>query len=338
HHVSFLTKQGHKIFVQSGAGEGSGFTDKSYKDAGAIILKYAKDVYESSIMIIKVKEPQESEYEYLQVGQILFTYLHLAPLKKLTNILLKKNIIAFAYETIEKDGELPLLKPMSEIAGSLAPLMGAFYLSKHQGSNGLLICGTSAVEPAHVLIIGNGVVARASEKISRALGARVTIIARHPKDKSEIILNNINLQEEISKADIIIGAVLIKGAKTPSIITKKMLKHIQKGSILIDVAIDQGGCFETSHPTTHDQPIYEVNGILHYCVANMPGAYPKTASIALSNESIYYIELLANKGWKEAIKENQALKLGLNICLGHVTYEAVAYSHQLEFRDVDTLV
>lgn len=336
--VAYLTSQGHTVYVQADAGAGSDFADEDYKLVGAVILQGAKEVYENSQMIVKVKEPQESEYVLLQEEQILFTYLHLAPLKKLTLMLMKKNIIAIAYETMEKDGKLPLLKPMSEIAGEMAPLMGAFYLSKHQGSKGLLICGASNVKPARVLIIGNGVVARASEKIALGLGAEVNIIARHPKDDTEILFTAAHLEKEIQIADMIIGAVLIKGAKAPYLITKDMLRLISKGSVLVDVAIDQGGCFESSYPTTHNNPIYEVEGIIHYAVANMPGAYPKTASIALSNESIEYVALLANNGWKEAARKSIELRLGINVCLGKLTYEAVAKAHTLEYTSISELI
>jgi len=336
--VSFLTRQGHTVFVQANAGEGSDITDQAYIDVGAVIVNEAKEVFESSHMIVKVKEPQECEYELLQENQILFTYLHLAPLKKLTQVLIKKKVVAIAYETMEVNGKLPLLEPMSEIAGEIAPLMGAFYLSKHQGAKGLLICGAAKVKSARVLIIGNGVVAKASEKIAKGLGADVSIIARRPKNNSELLLSNETLEKEIQVADIIIGAVLIKGAKAPYLITKKMLKLIQKGSVLVDVAIDQGGCFESSHPTTHNQPTYEVEGIIHYAVANMPGAYPKTASIALSNESIEYVSLLANKGWKASAKENLEIQLGINICLGKLTNKAVASAHQLEYTPISELI
>lgn len=336
--VAKLVSDGHNVYVQSDAGKGSDFSDEAYEAAGATIVSYAKDIFDNSEMIVKVKEPQESEYGLLRDGQILFTYLHLAPLKELTLLLMRKNIIAIAYETIEIDGKLPLLKPMSEIAGSMPPLMGSFYLSKDHGAKGLLICGASTVKPAKVLIIGNGVVARASERISIGLGAEVTVIARSPANASEVKLTKKNIEKQISQADMIIGGILIKGAKAPYIITKKMLSMIPKGSILVDVAIDQGGCFETSHPTTHKDPIYEAEGIIHYAVANMPGAYPKTASIALSNESMEYVSLLANEGWKKAVRQKPELSLGVNVCFGHITYEAISLAHGLEYTSLDKLI
>lgn len=332
-----LTRDGHIVYVEKNAGIGSGFEDEKYIQAGANVIDNASIVYKKAQMIVKVKEPQKSEYELLQDSQILFTYLHLAPLRELTEVLMKKNVIAIAYETIEKDGKLPLLKPMSEIAGEMAPLMGAFYLSRHQGAKGLLISGASSVKAARVLIIGNGTVAKASLKIACGLGADVHMLVRNPNEKNQSLLNTANLENELKIADIIICAVLIKGAKAPYLITKEMLRLIQKGSIIVDVSIDQGGCTETSHPTTHNNPIYEVDGIWHYCVANMPGAYPKTASLALSNESIEYVKLLAQKGWKNAIKESKPLRLGLNVCLGKVTYEAVALSHALEYTPVENI-
>ncbi|MFA5233731.1 MAG: alanine dehydrogenase [Sulfurimonas sp.] len=345
--VAVLVSDAHELFVESGAGEGSGFSDEEYANAGAKIAPSAKELYEKALLIVKVKEPQPSEYEFLNEKHTLFCYLHLAPAKELTKALVQKRVCAIAYETVALGGELPLLKPMSEIAGSMAPIVGAYHLSRYQGGEGILICGSEGVEAAKVLVIGAGNAGFSAAKIASGMGAEVTVINRTaPKlDELKKLLPNVKTAlysekiflEAIKASDIVIGAVLVHGgAPTPKFITCKMLKEMKRGAVVVDIAIDQGGISEVSHPTTHTNPIFTEEGVLHYCVANMPGAYPKTSTLALSNATISYVRKLANEGVVNAIKNDASLALGVNVCRGAVTNLSVANTHNLEFKSIES--
>jgi len=347
--VSQLTKFEHKVIIEKSAGVGSGITDEMYKKEGAIIVNSADAVYNDTNMIIKVKEPQLAELEKIHEGQIIFTYLHLAPNKLLTEGLIEKKAIAISYETIEKDGKLPLLEPMSEIAGKIGSLMASYHLAKPYGGKGTLPGGVAGVHSARYLIIGGGTAGINAAKIASGLGARVTIMDTNidrlryledvlPSNCEMIFSDKTNLETELSNCDAIVCTVLIAGASTPKLITRNMLKNIQDGSVLVDISIDQGGCAETSKPTTHADPVYTVDGILHYCVANMPGAYPKTSTYALTNATIPYVIKLANLDWKEAIRKDYALSMGLNIAYGKITYEAVAKAHNMEYTPVSMIL
>jgi alanine dehydrogenase len=345
--IAVLVSEGHELFVESGAGEGSGFSDYEYANAGAKIAANAKELYEKAHLIVKVKEPQPSEYGFLNEKHTLFCYLHLAPAKELTELLVQKKVCAIAYETVTVGGELPLLKPMSEIAGSMAPIVGAYHLSRYQGGEGILICGSEGVAPAKVLVIGAGNAGFSAAKIASGMGADVTVINRTspkldelkkelPKVKS-VLYSEDALIEALRVSDIVIGAVLVHGgAPTPKFITCKMLKEMKNGSVVVDIAIDQGGISEVSHPTTHTNPIFVEEGVLHYCVANMPGAYPKTSTLALSNATISYVRKLANEGVVNAIKNDASLAMGVNVCRGAVTNLSVAKTHNLEFRSIES--
>lgn len=344
--VALLVQEAHKVVIQSSAGIGSGFSDAEYIKAGAIIVGSAKEVYDEAQLIVKVKEPQPSEYEFLSEKHTLFCYLHLAPVKELTKALVQKRVCAIAYETVAVGGELPLLKPMSEIAGSMAPMVGAYHLSRYQGGEGVLISGANGVGGAKVLIIGAGNAGFASAKIAVGMGADVTVLNRTmPKLEYlqkellhvKIFLYSTELLYEIIKEfDIVIGTVLIRGgASAPKLITTNMLKEMKEGSVLVDIAIDQGGISESSKPTTHTDPIFIQEGVLHYCVANMPGAYPKTSSVALSNATIFYVRKLANEGVLNAVKNDASLALGVNVFNGAVTNRAVAQIHNLEFKELE---
>jgi len=347
--VAVLVADGHKVFVQSGAGIGSGFSDSNYADAGADIATDAKDLYEKASLIVKVKEPQPSEYGFLNEKHTLFCYLHLAPAKELTELLVQKKVCAIAYETVAVENELPLLKPMSEIAGSMAPIVGAYHLSRYQGGEGVLICGSEGVAAAKVLVIGAGNAGFNAAKIASGMGADVTVINRSAPKLNELkkVLPNVKAVlysnelffEAIKASDIVVGAVLIHGgASAPKLITRDMLKEMKNGAVLVDVTIDQGGISEVSHPTTHTNPIFIEEGVLHYCVANMPGAYPKTSTIALSNATISYVRKLANNGILQAIKNDASLALGVNVYNGVVTNRAVAEVHNLEFREIELIL
>ncbi len=345
--IAVLVADGHMVFVQSGAGIGSGFSDADYADAGADIATDARDLYEKASLIVKVKEPQPSEYSFLNEKHTLFCYLHLAPAKELTDVLVQKKVCAIAYETVAIGNELPLLKPMSEIAGSMAPIVAAYHLSRYQGGEGVLICGSEGVAPAKVLVIGAGNAGFSAAKIATGMGADVTVINRTvpkldelkkelPKVKS-ILYSKDALIEALRVSDIVIGAVLVHGgAPTPKFITREMLKEMKNGSVVVDIAIDQGGTSEVSHPTTHTNPIFTEEGVLHYCVANMPGAYPKTSTLALSNATISYVRKLANEGVVNAIKNDSALALGVNVCSGVVTNISVAKTHNFEYRAIES--
>jgi len=344
--VALLIKDENEVIVQSSAGVGSGFSDKDYIDAGARIVYSAKEVYDEAVLIVKVKEPQLSEYGFLNEKHTLFCYLHLAPLRELTSVLLEKKVCAIAYETVSLDNELPLLKPMSEIAGKMAPIVAAYHLSRYQGGEGILISGADGVAGANILIIGAGNAGFNAAKIAIGMGADVTVINRTmPKlQQLQIELPSIKtflyssqtLGEMLKDSDIVISTVLIHGgASAPKLITRTMLKEMRDGAVFVDIAIDQGGTAESSKPTTHTNPIFIEEGVLHYCVANMPGAYPKTSSVALSNATISYVRKLANKGTFDAIKNDSSLALGVNVFNGVVTNRAVAEVHNLEYKNLE---
>ncbi len=331
-----LVKKGHTVYVQHTAGENSGFPDSAYEKAGAQILQSINDVYQIAEMIVKVKEPIAVEYPLVRKGQLVFTYFHFASDEKLTLAMMDSGSICLAYETVEKpDASLPLLIPMSEVAGRMSIQEGARFLEKPQGGKGILLGGVPGVKPARVLVLGGGIVGYNAALMAAGLGADVTIAdISLPRLRylSEVMPANVktlyssthNIETELPATDLVIGAVLIPGAKAPHLVTKDMLKLMKPGSVLADVAIDQGGCFETSHPTTHADPIYTVDGIVHYCVANIPGAVPQTSTLALTNATLPYVLKLADKGWKEACKEDRSLFLGLNIIEGRIVYPAVA--------------
>ncbi len=347
--ASELTKHGHKVHIQSTAGLGSGFTDEQYEKAGAEILATIEEVYSLSEMIVKVKEPIEPEYKLLRPGQILFTYLHLASSDVLTNAMIDSGAICIAYETVEAvDGSLPLLVPMSEVAGRMSVQQGAKYLEKTFGGKGVLLGGVPGVLPAKVLVIGGGIVGTEAAKMAAGLGADVIIMDVNlkrlrylddvmPANVKTMMSNEYNIRELIQTHDLIVGAVLIPGAKAPSLVSRPMLKTMQPGTVLVDVAVDQGGCFETTHPTTHDNPIFIVDDIVHYSVANMPGAVPRTSTIALTNATLPYIIDIANRGWRTASNLNSGLKRGLNVIEGKVVYGGVAEAFNLDWYDVDTM-
>lgn len=331
-----LVKKGHTVYVQHTAGENSGFPDSAYEKAGAQILPSINDVYQIAEMIVKVKEPIAVEYPLVRKGQLVFTYFHFASDEKLTLAMMDSGSICLAYETVEKpDASLPLLIPMSEVAGRMSVQEGARFLEKPQGGKGILLGGVPGVKPARVLVLGGGIVGYNAALMAAGLGADVTIAdISLPRLRylSEVMPANVktlyssthNIETELPATDLVIGAVLIPGAKAPHLVTKDMLKLMEPGSVLADVAIDQGGCFETSHPTTHADPVYTVDGIVHYCVANIPGAVPQTSTLALTNATLPYVLKLADKGWKKACKEDRSLLLGLNIIEGKIVYPAVA--------------
>lgn len=339
-----LIKEGHTVYVQQAAGINSGFPDDAYIAAGAHMLSTIEEIYAIAEMIVKVKEPIEAEYKLIKPNQLLFTYFHFASEKELTFAMLESGAICIAYETVEKpDRSLPLLIPMSEVAGKMAVQEGTRFLEKPQGGKGLLMGGVPGVKPAKVLILGGGVVGSNAAIVAAGMGADVTIAdISLPRMRylSEVMPLNVktlyssthNIEEELPTCDLVIGAVLIPGAKAPHLITRDMLKLLRKGTLMVDVAIDQGGCFETSHPTTHTEPQYTVDGIVHYCVANIPGAVPYTSTLALTNATFPYVVMLANKGWKQACKEDSSLALGLNIVNGKVTYPAVAHTFGLKYE------
>ncbi len=339
--VKAYVDAGCEVYVQKGAGEGAGISDEEYKAAGAKILDKAADVWEVADMIVKVKEPLPQEYSLMKEGQIIYTYFHFAADEHLTKACMEKKIIAIAYETVqEADGSLPLLKPMSEVAGRMAPIMASYYLAKPYGGRGLLPTGVPGVLPANVLIIGGGVVGSNAAKVAAGLGAKVIVLDKKaevlehlqlvmPPNVFAVFSDSHTLEEGLKEADIVIGAVLIPGAKAPKLIKREHLKMMKPGSVFVDVSIDQGGCAETSRPTTHSDPIYVEEGVTHYCVANMPGAYARTSTFALNNATIKYGVEIATKGAEKACKENNAIKLGLNMYKGIITYKAVAEAFDL---------
>ncbi|MCO4845503.1 MAG: alanine dehydrogenase [Sulfurovum sp.] len=347
--VRVLVQGGHKVYIEKDAGEKSGFSNDDYMEAGATILQGPKEIFNTCEMILKVKEPQPQEYDLLKPGQILFTYLHLAPLRELTEILKEKEVTAIAYETLQEGGRLPLLEPMSQIAGKVAPMVAGYFLSAHNNGRGVLIGGSSGVLPAKVLIIGSGTVAKNAAKVASGMGADVIIMGRNqstmsaledtlPSNVSTLYSNAYNMEMILPTVDIVIGAVYITGEKAPHLITREMLSLCKKGTVLVDVAIDQGGCIETSKPTTHDEPVFEVDGVIHYCVANIPGDYPVTATYALTNATIPYVKRIADRGWKNASLQDAAIYSGVNIAGGFVTEEAVAKAHKMDYNELKDII
>lgn len=348
--VEVLKHHGHTILVEKNAGIDSGFEDVEYVEHGAEIVDRPEEIFKQAEMIMRVKEPQPSEYEHLREGQIYFSYLHLAASKEVTHALIKVGSVNIAYETIQKaDGSLPLLIPMSEVAGQMAIQEGAKYLEMAQGGDGVLLGGVPGVDPGTVLLIGGGVVGLNAAKKAGGLGANVYILdidldrLRYlsdvmPKNCFTLMSSPAAIRDLIQKADVIVGAVLVPGGRTPTLVKREMLKTMKKGAVLIDVSIDQGGCFETSKETTHADPTYTVDDIVHYAVSNMPGAVPKTSTIALTNATLPYAVEIANKGWEKAMKENPEIKLGANVVKGKVTYKAVADAFDLEYAPIDTLL
>lgn len=342
--VAELISHGHEVYVQHTAGEGSGFADAEYEDAGACVLSSIEEVYAIADMIVKVKEPIEPEYALVRPGQLLFTYFHFASEEELTKAMIKSGAVCLAYETVQLDnGTLPLLLPMSEVAGRMAVLNGAYYLQKTQGGKGKLISGVPGVKPAKVLVLGGGVVGEAAARMAAGMGADVIITdislprlrqldIETPDNVHTLYSSEHNIREQLPDVDIVIGSVLVPGDKTPHLINKDMLKLMEPGTVLVDVAIDQGGCFETSKPTTHSEPTYIVDGIVHYCVANIPGAVPNTSTLALTNATLRYAVALADKGWERACKDDTALARGLNIVEGKVTFKAIADVFGLPFE------
>jgi alanine dehydrogenase len=334
--VNEYVRSGHEVFIESSAGIGSSIADTDYIEAGAKILPDAKSVWEMADMIIKVKEPLEVEYNMMREGQIVYTYFHFAASESLTRACLERKIIAVAYETVrDQFGGLPLLKPMSEIAGSMAPLVGSYFMMKPFGGRGILPMGVPGVQPANVVVLGGGIVGRNAARVSAGLGCKVTVFDTNIRTLTELkstmpanVFTQFSSGKAISAAlpyaDIVIGAVLIPGDKAPKLVNRNNLSLLEKGSVIVDVAIDQGGCFETSHATTHEFPVYEIDGIIHYCVANMPGAFSKTATISLNNATLAYGIEIANKGILEACRTNDAIRAGLNTYRGRITCAAVA--------------
>ena len=345
--VQSLIENGHTVYVQNNAGNGSGYSDKDYLSVGANILKTIEEVYDISEMNIKVKEPLKKEYSLIKEGQIIYTFFHFASSLELTNAMIKSKSICIAYETVENsDKSLPLLTPMSEVAGRMAAQQGAKFLEKHQKGCGILLGGVPGVSPAKAVVIGGGVVGTQSAKMLAGLGADVTILDINidrlrelddimPKNVKTKFSNQYNIKETIGKAHLVIGAVLLPGAKAPNLITKDMLKDLSNGTVLVDVAVDQGGCFETTKPTTHNSPTYIIDDVLHYSVANMPGAVPMTSTEALTNATIGYAIEIANKGWKKACLDNEPLKKGLNVINGDIVYKAVADAFDLNYTELN---
>lgn len=341
--VAELINHGHQVFVQHTAGEGSGFSDEAYQQVGAQIMPTIEAVYAEADMIVKVKEPIEPEYPLVRQGQVVFTYFHFACEEQLTHAMLKSKAVCIAYETVERDDHsLPLLIPMSEVAGRMATQNGAYYLQKTQGGKGKLMAGVPGVKPAKVLVLGGGTVGEAAARIAAGMGADVTITdvslprlkqlsSEMPANVHTLFSSEHNIRQELPDVDIIVGSVLIPGDAAPKLITRDMLPLMQQGTVLVDVAIDQGGCFETSHPTTHSDPVYTIDGIVHYAVANIPGAVPNTSTIALTNATLRYAVALADKGWQQACRDDISLFRGVNMVDGKCTYEAVAKVWGLEY-------
>ena len=345
--VQEMTKRGHTVYVQASAGDNSGFSDAAYTAAGAKILPTIEEVYAIAEMIVKVKEPIGCEYPLVRKGQLMFTYFHFASSEPLTKAMIESGAVCCAYETVErKDRTLPLLIPMSEVAGRMATQEGCYLLERPRGGKGKLIGGVPGVKPARVLVIGGGVVGTAAARMAAGLGADVTICDVSlprlsyltdvmPKNVKTLMSSEYNIREELKRADLVVGSVLIPGAKAPKLVTREMLGLMEKGSVLVDVAIDQGGCFETSHPTTHEEPTYYVDGILHYCVANIPGAVPYTSTLALTNATLPYALQLADKGWHKACADTEELRKGLNVVDGKVVYKEVAEAWNLPFEPIE---
>lgn len=343
--VALLKSKGHEVYVQSHAGEGSGFPDAAYRDAGAILVDSAAELYGKSTLIVKVKEPLESEYPLIRPDHILFTFLHLAANETLTKALLNTKAKAFAYESLEAGGRLPLLEPMSEIAGKIASLAGANLLSKASGGSGVLISGVTGVHRAKVVVLGAGTVGKNAARIASGLGADVTIMdidsgklaeigLTFDKNVATLYSNEINLKGALLDADLVVGAILQKDARTPRIVTESMIKSMKPGSVFVDVSIDQGGCAETSHPTTHKEPTFVKHGIIHYCVANMPGAYAKTATEALSSNTLPYVLQLAGEGFEKTIQHSEPMRKALNMADGMLYNQTIAETFRLPFAEL----
>jgi alanine dehydrogenase len=348
--VRELTQHGHQVLVQNGAGSGIGMSDEQYVAAGATLASDAASIFAKADMIIKVKEPQPAECAMLRPGQILYTYLHLAPDPEQTKALVKSGAICIAYETITgPGGGLPLLAPMSEVAGRMAVQAGAAHLEKSKGGMGVLLGGVPGVPAAHVVILGAGVVGTHALQMAVGMGAKVTVLDKNVDRLRQLDLifgnrihtvysNAQTVEDAVLDAELVVGGVLIPGAAAPKLVTRSMISRMKKGAVVVDVAIDQGGCFETSHATTHAEPTFVVDGVVHYCVANMPGAVARTSTFALNNATIGHAVALADKGWKQALKDNPHLKNGLNVANGHVTYEAVAKDLGYAYVNADTLL
>ncbi len=348
--VEVMVQNKHQVLVERDAGLGSGLTNDEYLNGGAEIIETPVEIYERADMVMHVKEPQPSEFRLIREDQIIFTYLHLAAEKNLTEALIKSKSVNIAYETIQKDdGSLPLLTPMSEVAGRMATQEGAKYLELHQGGSGILLGGVPGVAPGNVVVIGGGIVGINAARIACGMGAKVYLLDTNLdrlRYLSEVMPSNCftmmstppTLRELLKKADLVIGAVLIPGAKAPRLVTREMLAGMKPGSVMVDVAIDQGGCFETSRPTTHTEPTFVVDGIVHYCVANMPGAVAKTSTLALTNATLPYALQIANYGWKKACKENREIKPGVNVVQGHITCKGVAEAFDMQYIDIDIIL
>jgi alanine dehydrogenase len=348
--VEFMRQHGHQVLVEKNAGRASGFGNALYKEAGAEIVESSRDIFKRAKMIMRVKEPQPFEFELMREDQIYFAYLHLAASKEVTLGFIKSGSVAVAYETIQKaDGTLPLLTPMSEVAGPMAIQQGAKYLEMAQGGHGVLLGGVPGVDPATVVIIGGGVVGINAAKMACGLGAKVTILdidlerLRYLSDVMPghcitLMYSPAAIRDLLPAADVVVGAVLVTGSKTPTLITREMLKTMKKGAVLVDVSIDQGGCFETSKETTHTDPTYKIDGIIHYAVSNMPGALPRTSTLALNNSTLPYALEIANKGWKKAMQENPEIRLGANVVNGQVTYKGVAEAFGLKYEPINKLL
>jgi alanine dehydrogenase len=348
--VEVMKENGHTVLVEKNAGARSGFEDAAYAAVGAEIIDEPKEIFQQSELILRVKEPMPSEYGLMQEGQVYFSYLHLAASEEVTRALIKTPSLYIAYETIQKaDGSLPLLTPMSEVGGRMAVQQGAKYLEMAQGGHGILLGGVPGVDPGTVIIIGGGVVGINAAKTACGLGAKVYILDRNldrlrylsdvmPKNCFSLMSTPATIRDLITRADVVIGTILVRGAKTPKLVTREMLKTVKKGAVLVDVSIDQGGCFETSHETTHSKPTYSVDGVVHYAVSNMPGAVPRTSSLALTNATLPFAVEIANKGWKKAAKENPEIKLGVNIVQGKVTCKPVAEAFGFEVTPIDSML
>ncbi len=348
--VEIMKQTGHTVLVEKGSGFGSGFEDAAFAKAGAEIINTPQEIYERTQMIMRVKEPQPTEYPLLRKGQIYFAYLHLAASEELTRALIKAGTVNVAYETIQKaNGSLPLLTPMSEVAGPMAIQEGAKYLEMAQGGHGVLLGGVPGVDPGTVLILGGGVVGINAAKTASGLGAKVYVLDINldrlrylsdvmPSNCISLMSNPAAIRKLIKESDLVVGAVLVPGSRTPKLVDRSMLKTMKKGAVLVDVSIDQGGCFETSKETTHSKPIYTIDGIVHYAVSNMPGAVPKTSTLALTNATLPYAVEIANKGWKRAMRENPEIRSGANIVNGMITYRGVADAFGLKYTAIEKLL
>jgi alanine dehydrogenase len=348
--VRELTRAGHRVLIQRGAGDGSSVPENRFERAGAEIVGTAEDVWKQADMILKVKEPIAQEYELLQEGQVLFTYLHLAAIRELTEVLAKRNVAAVAYETVQlPDGRLPLLAPMSEIAGRMAPHVGARYLEKENGGRGILMGGVSGVRPAKVLVLGAGMAGANAAWIAAGMEAEVIVVDRnldklrfidqiHKGRISTLMSDQLTLEQRVRESDVVIGAVLVPGAKAPKVVSEEMVSSMRPGSVVIDISVDQGGCIETSRMTTHSDPTYVVHGVVHYCVGNMPGAVPNTSTYALTNVTLPYALEIASRGLDEAVRDDPVLARGVNVFGGRITNEAVAEAHGLEAAPLSSMI